>query len=222
MKGTLTMYRPNSIGAAVTMLALLLMGASAAQAQTLFTVSLDTSSLIGNINSPFSLDFQLNDGSGTGDGNNTATLTNFTFGAGAATGTATTSGGALGDLSSGITITDNSFLNELYQSFTPGNMLRFDVLLTGNADVGLTPDQFSFAILDNTLSEIPTNGGFGAFLTADIIAQGVSVQTFAGADAYSAIGAPTIAAAAPEPSVGAFGILSAGLLLGMRAGKRKG
>ena len=209
------MYRPHSLRSLVSMLsALLLMGGGACQAQSLFTVSLDTSPLIGSANGPFSLDFQLNDGSGTNDGNNIATLSNFNFGSGTATGAPTTSGGASGSLTSGITLTDNSFFNELFQSFTPGNLLTFDVALTGNADIGPTPDQFSFAILDNTLAEIPTTGTAGAFLTADINPQGTHLQTFAGAGAYSAIRAPAITTSAtPEP--GLLSLLGAGIIAGV-------
>ena len=55
--------------------------ANHAQAQVVFHVSLDTSALT-TLAGPFSLDFQLNDGSGTGDANNTAILSHFTFGTG--------------------------------------------------------------------------------------------------------------------------------------------
>src|SRR5579871_5069955 len=110
MKGISIMVRPSSLRLFVSLLgALLLAGAGAGRAQTTFTVSIDTSALMGNPGGPFSLDFQLTDGSGTNDGNNTATLSNFNFGVGAATGTANLSGGASGSLSSGITLTDNSF-----------------------------------------------------------------------------------------------------------------
>jgi hypothetical protein len=93
-------------------------------------------------------------------------------------------------------------LNELFQSFTPGATLKFDVSLTGNPDPGLFPDEFSFAILDNTLGEIPTTGGGDAFLTVDITPQGPVFSTFAGDGAYSAIPSPTIttvSSVVPEP-----------------------
>lgn len=211
------MYRRHSLRSLVSALcALLLVGAGACRAQSVFSVSLNTSFLIGNANGPFSLDFQFNDGSGTGDGNNTATLSNFNFGAGAATGTATTTGGASGALTSGIILKDSSFINELYQSFTPGNMLTFDVSLTGNADASQTPDEFSFAIFDGNLAEIPTTGAASAFLIADITPPRISVQTFAGSGTYDAIAAPTITNAAsnvPEPAL--LPMLCAGLISGL-------
>jgi len=199
MKGILTMYRLNSLRSLISLTVvagvLLLVGAGVCQAQTLFTVSLDTSSLIGNANGPFSLDFQLNDGSGTNDGNNTAKLSNFNFGSGTATGAA------------------SSFVNELYQSFTPGNTLKFDVSLTGNADAGSTPDEFSFAILNSSFVEIPTTGAANAFLIADINPQGITIQTFAGAQPYAGIGAPTVSSTVPEP--GLLAMLGAGLVPGL-------
>src|SRR4030088_2636836 len=88
------------------------------QAGLIYNVSMNTSPLIGEAAGPFSLGFQFNDGSGAGDANNTAILTNFLFGVGgSASGLPTVFGGATGDLSSGITLIDSSFLNAFAQSF---------------------------------------------------------------------------------------------------------
>jgi hypothetical protein len=57
-----------------------------------YHVTVATSPLIGHPAGPFSLDFQLTDGSGLGDANNTATISNLSYGGGAATGSATLSG----------------------------------------------------------------------------------------------------------------------------------
>src|SRR3974377_1196092 len=73
-----------------------------------YYVDINTASLVGNPSGPFSLDFQLNDGSGLGDANNTATINNFTFGTGSATGTANLAGGAAGNLSSTVALTDTT------------------------------------------------------------------------------------------------------------------
>src|SRR5580700_3551787 len=67
-----------------------------------YTVSLTTNPLIGDSAGPFSVAFQLIDGSGAGDGNNTVILSGFHFGAtGDATGTPILIGGASGSLLSG-------------------------------------------------------------------------------------------------------------------------
>ena len=143
--------------------------AAPARAQLNFSVSLNTASLVGNAAGPFTIDFQLTDGSGTDDANNSVTISNFAFGGGGAVGTSSLLGGAAGSLSAGVSLTDSSFLNEFDQVFTPGSLLSFDVSMTTNVDAGLTPDEFSFAILDSTGSEIPTFDTVGdAFLTVDI------------------------------------------------------
>jgi len=129
-------------------------------------VSLDTSSLVGQPG-PFSLDFQLNDGSGTGDGNNSAHLTDFDFDGGAAAGVLQLTGGARGDLQSDVTINETAFLNRFQQQFVPGERLSFLVDLTNNVDAGSFPDQFSFAILNNGV-EIQTVGPALQILSADI------------------------------------------------------
>jgi hypothetical protein len=116
---------------------------------------MNTAPLAGHTAGPFSLEFQLNDGSGTNDGNNTASLSNFLFNGGAAVGSPTLNGGASGNLTSGVTLTDNSFFNQFIQGFTAGSTLSFRLSLSTNVGSGGTPDQFSFAILDKTGTEIP-------------------------------------------------------------------
>jgi hypothetical protein len=144
-------------------------------------VSLNTSPLISHLAGPFSLEFQLDDGSGIGDGNNTAILSNFIFGGGGATGSATPIGGATGSLSSTVSLTDTNFFNQFIQGFTPGSSLQFQLSLTTNVDGGGTPDQFSFAILDSSGTEIPTQAGefLDFFLSVNIDSSNPTVQTFA-------------------------------------------
>lgn len=179
-----------------------------AQADVIYNVSLDTSPLIGNAAGPFSLDFQFTDGSGTNDGNNTVTLSNFDFGAGGGTGSPATSGSVSGDLTSGITLIDSQFFNEFTQTFTPGAALDFTVDLTTNVDAGGVPDEFTFAILDNTGAEIPTLGLFDTLLLADIDSNSpmlfpsgsdTSRGTAATGEAI-ALDTPIVTSPVPEPS----------------------
>jgi hypothetical protein len=167
------------------------------------SVTLGTGALIGHPAGPFSLDFQLSDGSGTNDGNNTATLSQFGFGGGGPSGTPTLVGGAAGDLSSIVTITDNSFLNEFTQGFTAGTTLSFVLDLTTNVDAGGTPDQFSFAILDNTGSEIPTTAsnstGSSSLIVINIDSPNPAILIFAGDPSEAPVaGGNPIAIAAPQ------------------------
>ena len=170
-----------------------------------YYVDINTASLVGNASGPFSLDFQLNDGSGTGDGNNTATINNFAFGSGGASGTANLSGGASGDLSSAVTLTDTSAFNEFYQTFNTGSTLSFDVTLTLNSDSGPTPDSFAVAILDNTLSNIPTSGVGDSYLLVNL---GPTPGVVIGSSASPAV----TLSATPVPEPGSLGWISMGLL----------
>ena len=167
--------------------ALLLSAALApARADEIFTITLNTVPLTtapGSAAGPFSLAFQLTDGSGAGDANNTATLSNFQFGGGSATACSTgcSFGGASGSASSSIVLTDNSFFNALMQGFTPGNSLSFQVDLTTNVDPGLTPDAFAFSLLDSGGLSIPTSdpGGSDALLVVNLDSAQPAVLTFA-------------------------------------------
>jgi hypothetical protein len=174
-----------------------LAGVSVARAQSVtYQFSVNTSTLVGNTSAPFSLDFQLTDGSGNNDGNNTATLSNFSFGGGGAPfGSANLSGNASGSLAAGVTLTDSVFFNEFYQSFTPGTTLSFDLTLTTHVDGGGTPDAFSFSILDNNTLSIPTTMSGDFLLFANIDSASPVVQIGNGRDAFGGVSV----AAVPEP-----------------------
>jgi hypothetical protein len=130
-----------------------------ARAAVIVDITLDTSALTivpGSLGAPFSVFFQLTDGSGVNDGNNTATLTGFTFDGGSPTSGTTVFGNAAGDLTTGVTMTDDGFLTSFSQGFTPGGLLSFRLTLTTNVDPGGTPDAFAFGLLDGTGTPIPT------------------------------------------------------------------
>jgi hypothetical protein len=187
---------------------------------TNFTVTLDTSPLIGHPAGPFSVDFQLNDGSGVGDSNNTAILTNFEFGGGAPTSSPSMFGGAIGDLSTGVTITEPSFFNDFQQQFTPGSILKFTVQLTLNPNTP-QPDEFSFAILDSGGNEIATLGPADALLMVVINSMDPAVQTYSTDPSIPPVaGGPGIdipaamVASVPEPTaLSLVGLSVAGLLV---------
>lgn len=161
----------------------------AAQAAALFTVSLDTSALIGSPAGPFALDFQFADGSGGGDGNNTALVSNFNF-----------HGGSWGGPAS-VSLTDSSFFAEFSQTFTAGASLSFNVSLTTAVDAGPTPDRFTFALLDKNGFEVPTLGFADEFLGVDLNSANPTIETY-GTDTSRTlldIAAPTTAPI-PEPN----------------------
>lgn len=171
-----------------------------------YYVDINTAALVGNASGPFSLDFQLNDGSGLGDANNTATINNFLFGAGGSTGTANLAGGAAGDLSSTVTLTDTTPFNEFYQTFNAGNTLTFNVTLTLTSDAGPTPDSFAIAILDSNLYNLPTTRIGDSFLEVNL---GPTPSVTTG---FSTSPAVTVSVTAvPEP--GSLAWVSMGLMI---------
>ena len=184
---------------------------SVTQASVLYDISMNTAPLIGHPAGPFSVEFQLVDGSGAGDANNSAVLSSFALAGGSPVGGPAVKGGTTGNLSSAVNFIDSSFLNQFIQAFTPGNSLKFELSQTTNIDSGGTPDQFSFSILDKTGSEIPTLAGafIDVFLETDINSANPLIQTFASDPSRAPTGggppinipAPTVTqAAVPEPS----------------------
>ena len=184
----------------------LLLSTTASHAALYYHVSIDTSSLNSlpaSTSAPFSLDFQFNSGGTLG--NNTATIYNFNFGGGIATGSANTSGGVAGDLNSTITFNDTGY-SELFQSFTPGTVLQFDVSLSNNAD-SVTPDSFVVAILDGNLLNIPTNGIGDSLLQVDLSPDTTTANVGTGTGSFSGVSVSAI----PEPSAALLGVAACGL-----------
>ena len=203
-----------------------------ARADTLFTVTLNTSGLAGLPSAgPFELAFQLTDGGGLGDGNNTATLSNFEFGAGGSAAACpagcTVFGGASGSAGSSIVLSDTGFFNALVEGFTPGSSLSFLADLTTNVDAGGVPDAFAFSILDGSGFSIPTLDPSGAdtFVMVRLDSAHPTILTYGsdptrptGSGVTVSLGAPVIgtpASTVPEPNsflwMG-FGLASLALL----------
>jgi len=105
-----------------------------AQASNDFHVTLNTQDLAGHAGDPFSVYYNLTNGSGADNGA-TVTLDHFNFGTG---------GSWVGPASITLTEQTNIFDNSFFQTFTAGDMLSFDVHLFSNSDDS-PPDVFSFA-----------------------------------------------------------------------------
>jgi uncharacterized protein (TIGR03437 family) len=158
---------------------------SALAADAIYEVTLDTSSLVNHPAGPFYVYVALTDGSGVGNSNNTVTLSNFTFGGGSALGTPVVFGGGSGSLETGVTIRESSFLSFFAEQFTPGLQLSFSLDLTLNTGGSVTPDRFTFFLLDSSGVSVPTLAP--------------TVHYFLGADIYSA--GPVFDAYGSDPSV---------------------
>jgi hypothetical protein len=210
-----TRSRYTTCGAVVT---LLVLTAGSAHADLVVDVTLNTAPLTtapATSAGPFSLAFQLVQGSQAN--NNTATISNFLFGAGGSPGSGCpavlapcTFGGASGDISSRVSLNTSNAFNALVETFTPGSSLSFLLDLTTNVNAGGTPDAFAFSILDSSGSSIPTLDSTGAdtLLTINIDSDNPAILTYTTDPSLATLGgsgpsltmdAPVVSAAVPEP-----------------------
>jgi hypothetical protein len=188
----------------LSVLALLVAFVSTSWANLDYTVTLNTTSLVGNGNSPFSLDLALSSGSQFPNSFNTVTLSNFVFTNGSVGATSYSIGGESGSMSSSVTLITSSEDNELAQFFSSGvTHISFKVDETSNTDNPFQ-DQFYVAILDNGLNNIPTtdpSGGNTLVLSNINTAQTInSVATYQSTAGGEAPGVTASVAAVPEPT----------------------
>ena len=188
---------------------------ASAHATSQFRVTVNTSLLSGIPGlAPYALDFQFNNGSILN--NNTVSVNNFQYNGGGAVGAPTLFGGVTGNIGSSVLFNNSAPFQEIFQTFTPGSSLRFDVLITANPD-GVTPDAFAFAILDKNLNNIPTNGLGDALLLINVDNPGPGPQAFAGTGAFSNV----TTSSTPVPESGSYILLLTGLPLLGFAARRK-
>jgi len=115
--------------------------------------------LLSKYTGPFTLDFQLTDGSGTGDANTSLKSGNFQINGAAASGI------------SSISLQDTTFFSEEPRTFTPGSTLAFDLSGTYGVDTDasgtIVLDEFSFTILQGNGKEVATTSPVGGLLIVD-------------------------------------------------------
>jgi hypothetical protein len=197
---------------------------SAASADLLGTLSIDTSGLIGDPNGPFSLDFQF---VANTPNLNQVTLSNFQFGGGSLSVSPSSSTGDITlQAPFAVVLGSGAFLNDVQFGITPGASLSFDIDAT-EVDDPAGPDTFTFAILDSNGVEIPTtNSFFDVFAEIDLPSGGApSDIVLAGTDSTrtsSSIAAPDFSATVPEPSGWALLGTIAAAMAGLRKLQRRG
>jgi hypothetical protein len=196
--------------------------ASTGQAETVsFHVGVNTSTLVGNSNGPFSLDFQLN--SGGGPNSNAVTLDDFTFTgtAAAPSGSPTLIGNATGSLSSGVSLNDSGGVDsEFFQGFTAGTTeIQFDAFVTENVDA-VTPDAFVMAVLDGNLANIPTNSADGddSLMVVNISASNLSLANVQRSTSIAPDAGVTVTVS-PEPGTSGMFLLAGLLAAGWMASR---
>ena len=218
---------PRLCCAAILSGSLLLAFSPKGRANLDYTVTIDTASLVGNVNEPFSLDFVLGSGSQFPDSDNTVKLSNFAFVGGSVGAVSYSNGGESGSMTSTVTLTNSSEDNELAQSFSFNvTSISFNVDETSNTNNPF-PDQFDVAILDSGLNNIPTtdpSGGNTLLLeninTAQTIASVATYQSTATGEAPG-----VTVSAVPEPASVAgllIGCGALGLCVRMKAVRRAG
>jgi hypothetical protein len=207
-----------------------MLAAPVLRAQT-FEVNLNTSALSAAdaANAPFFLDFQLNYGSAP-ESANTVTLSNFQFVGGGALGSVTTNGDASGSLGSSVSLTASSAsqFNELFQEFASSTTdIEFTATVTENGSNGVTPTEFSTAILDSSLGSpaqlFTTAPDTASLVTLDL----ASADTLKNVNAFTSVssadgntpvsGVSATITAIPEPSTTAAILGGAALILAVYA-----
>src|SRR5580700_2874056 len=109
------------MGILTRLIAIAIVVASLATADTHGTVTINTSALVNSGNGPYKLDLQFIEGDGGGSGNNMITLSNFSLGGGSiVTPAASVTGGVTVSASPlSIVLVDSSFFQDVQFTFTP-------------------------------------------------------------------------------------------------------
>ncbi len=181
-----------------------------AQADTVYDVSIDTTSLLGS-GSILAFDFI----GGGGTQSNAVSIASFSTDGTlipAATSGAVNSGSVSGTLPGNVTLTNASFFNEYQQGITVGSTITFQLDATTNAPTGSSvPDGFSLFFLDpaaaNSLLTTTDPTGANSLFTLQIDGSPNGVL-----GVYDSL--PTVAVtitAAPVPIPGTFGLFIGGL-----------
>jgi hypothetical protein len=205
--------------ALTSLIAIFLLIHSPAQADTVYDVSINTSSLLGT-ESMLAFDFI----AGGGTQSNSVSISSFSTNGSlipASISGAMNSGSVTGTLPSNVTLNNASFFNEYQQGITLGSTITFQLDATTSAPAGSSlPDTFSLFFLDpaaaNSLLTTTDPTGANSLFTLQIDGSPNGII-----GVYDSL--PTVSVtitAAPVPIPGSLGLFIGGLagigLFGMR------
>ncbi len=215
---------------AVTLLLLGVLGPESAHADLSFSLSVDTSSL--STQSGY-LDFQFNPGDSSAEAA-TATVTLFQTMGGILAQPASLTGDATGSLPGTLTLDNGTVYNDVFQGFTFGSSIGFDLTLSGPAIAspgGNTGTAFAVSLYAaDGFTPLLTTDPNGSVATIDLNPNGTAaVYTFAQSPtdntSVATVTAATGVTAVPEPSTLTVVLLSsslqAGLILFRRVRRRR-
>ena len=204
-------------GGILLVAALLWSGNLSANAQSAYSVSINTAGLSGTAGR---LTFDLV-GQNSVNPHNTITISQFATDGRLAAGGNANQGGATGDLSGPVTLSNTAYFNESARGETFGNQISFNLNLSENYVGPASPDQFSFFLLDSTgqQSVVSTSdaSGANALFTVDITGQkggNVTVFDISTPGVSVSVGAPVV----PAPS--SLPLFAGGLTIALIATRR--
>jgi len=188
----------------------LLSPAPSACADTIYDISIDTTSLVG-LGSIVAFDFVAGGGTQTNGISISDFASNGTL-IPASTSGAVNSGSVSGALPNTVSLTNASFFNEYQQGMTLGSTLSFQLDATTNAPTaGSLPDTFSLFLLDPTATtSLPTTDPTGANSLFTLQIDG-SANGILSLYSSSVPSAPVTVTAAPVPLPAGLPLLLSGL-----------
>lgn len=217
------MRQRHTVFAAITLAFWLLTAIwpGSASADFTYQITVDTSSLNGLTGN---LDFQLNPGGSSAEAV-TAVITNFNALGGTLASSNTLTGDASGLLPGQLTLDNGTGFNDIFQGFTFGTSLSYDVTFSGPAlssPGGTFGSSFAFSLYDSSgTTPLLTTDTNGSVVTMNVNASGtISVERFpqaAGNTTPAASDTPVNSVPAPPSLVLLLSAVPVGLVFWRRS-----